>query len=715
VYRFFAPQGEKTIHFNEKVPLRQTHIRGWKQLFSVVTSYTLLTLPLFLPVLKHFTSAIIVGSASGEQDGWQNVWGLWWVQQALLHGRNPYTTTLLYYPTGVDLFWQTLNLPHGVMVLPITALINAIAAYNSLALLTFIASGCTMYLLAWRFTHNHIGAWIAGCLFAFSPFHITKLFDGQLELLCIQYVPLFVLCLWYAFERASWRASMLAGGLLIVMTLTSLYYGLFSIIYLGLYSVLTMASLRDWNAIKQRLVRGIGIVAPVALILVPRLIGGTVSASLDDWQQRQLIHSAHPLDIVLPSPYNAFWGASIADLQSALHPGVGGFVISSGVVTLVLAALSLIMCRRAVWRWAVLTSVILIFALGPYLVIQGDGATHFPLPFWFIDQLPGVKLGQRPNQIVVFSTALLALMAAFGWAALAQRLTSRQHWVVLGITLLCMSIDLWPVGLGHSDFTVSPFYASVPHAEHGAILELPYQPDNSAYMKAQLVHQRPLMGGYLARTPEYPFADEAEGIRQLWRPERPTESILYADWTTALTPTLATYDVEYIVVHLNARDRPSGGLRTILATQLEEVYRDETLIAYRRPVGAPIHPLLTLHGQGWYAVEQDTTHRWQWIDHQADLIITNPEETPRTAELRFSSAAFRTTRGTTLYQLKAGQYTPLGIFTVPAAPASREYRVLLVLPAGETLLRFITTSEQVSDGSNRKLGVVFSRLTIVPR
>src|SRR5437867_10998887 len=114
------------------------------------------------------------------------------------------------------------------------------------------------------------------------------------------------------------------------------------------------------------------------------------------------------------------------------------------------------------------------------------------------------------------------------------------------------------------------------------------------------------MGRYLARTPEYTFADETGGIRQLWHPEQPAESILYADWTTALTPTLATYDIEYIVVHLNAHDRPSRSLRTILATQLEEVYRDETLIAYRRPVGAPIQPLLTLHGQGWYAMEQDT-------------------------------------------------------------------------------------------------------------
>ncbi len=75
----------------------------------VLLSYALPTLLLFAPVLPQFTTAIVTGPA-GYQDSWQNVWTLWWAQRALSHGQNPLYTTMLYYPTGVGLFWQTLGI-----------------------------------------------------------------------------------------------------------------------------------------------------------------------------------------------------------------------------------------------------------------------------------------------------------------------------------------------------------------------------------------------------------------------------------------------------------------------------------------------------------------------------------------------------------------------------------------------------------------------------
>src|SRR5215207_7630360 len=125
------------------------HPRPWAGMIGIIASYTLLTTLLFLPILPAFTSAILVGSASGVQDGWQNVWNVWWMHRALAHGQNPFQTTMLFYPTGVDLFWQTLNAPHGLLILPITALATPMAAYNAIAFVSFVAGGYTMYLLAW--------------------------------------------------------------------------------------------------------------------------------------------------------------------------------------------------------------------------------------------------------------------------------------------------------------------------------------------------------------------------------------------------------------------------------------------------------------------------------------------------------------------------------------------------------------------------------------
>ena len=40
-----------------------------------------------------------------------------------------------------------------------------------------------------------------------------------------------------------------------------------------------------------------------------------------------------------------------------------------------------------------------------------------------------------------------------------------------------------------------------------AVFDVPVRPFESAYMQAQIVHQHPLIGGYLARAPAYPLFD----------------------------------------------------------------------------------------------------------------------------------------------------------------------------------------------------------------
>jgi hypothetical protein len=539
---------------------------------------------------------------------------------------------------------------------------------------------------------------------------MTKLVDGQLELLCMQYIPLYILSLYDAFERARWRSSILGGILLVVMLLTSLYYGLFSLIYLGVYASYIMVWKRDPATLRQIVAHSAIVCLPAAIVLIPQLVGTSSGAALEDWQQRQALHAATPLDMILPSPYSILWGSRVADIQNALHPGVGGAVITSGVVTLLLAALGVLFGAPA-RRWAVVAGILLLFALGPYLVLDGQ-VTSIPLPFLLLDQLPAVKLGQRPNQIAVFSAALLALLAAHGWIAITRRLPRAWRWGALALTLGAMAVDLWPVGLRANQPEVSPFYATIPASSHGAILELPYQPDSSAYMIAQLIHQRPILGGYVARTPDYAFASEAEGIRQLWQPQQGRDSILYADWTQALTPTLATYDIEYVVVHLNATPHLPRAVQAALAMHLTEVYRDATLVAFQRPANAQPQPLLRLHGAGWYAVEQRDGQRWQWTAKQADLLITNPTNRPQTAILQLRGSAFQSERAVTLYRVERASQQPIASLLIPPLPAARDYQIALTIAPGTTQLRLVTANT-ATDDSGRPLGIVVTRLNLV--
>lgn len=94
--------------------------------------FLLSTLLLTWPLARTLGSAI-PGDAF---DGWQNYWNLWWVRRALLElHTHPYFTPALYHPTGISLWFQTLNGFNGLISLPIQLASNLYWAYNAVVLL----------------------------------------------------------------------------------------------------------------------------------------------------------------------------------------------------------------------------------------------------------------------------------------------------------------------------------------------------------------------------------------------------------------------------------------------------------------------------------------------------------------------------------------------------------------------------------------------------
>jgi hypothetical protein len=121
----------------------------WRGHLFALGGYLVCSLLMLIPILPHFTQAIPGGPVAAV-DGWQNVWNLWWTQQALANGTNPFYTNYLYYPDGIPLHLHTLNISNGLLVLPITTLFGPIAGYNTAVLLAFVLMGMGGYCLALR-------------------------------------------------------------------------------------------------------------------------------------------------------------------------------------------------------------------------------------------------------------------------------------------------------------------------------------------------------------------------------------------------------------------------------------------------------------------------------------------------------------------------------------------------------------------------------------
>ena len=203
---------------------------------AALALYTLLALLVTWPLAASFTGGVV--GAVGGVDAYQGGWGLWWTARALLAGQSPFFSPLLYFPQGVDLFWQTLGLAQGVAALPVTLALGPVAAVNATVLTSYALGGYATFLLARRVTGSAPGALVAGAVYAFSPYHLEKVLDGNLEVAAIHWLPCYALALHLLLERPGLRRALLAGALLVWAGLGSWYYGLFALMYTGVAAAL---------------------------------------------------------------------------------------------------------------------------------------------------------------------------------------------------------------------------------------------------------------------------------------------------------------------------------------------------------------------------------------------------------------------------------------------------------------------------------------------
>jgi len=133
--------------------------------------------------------------AGNKGDAWQNVWNIYWVKTTVLEkAQNPYYTDLLHHPHGTTLALHTLSPLNSVIGALLSYVISFTESYNVVFLANFALSGFSMYLLAFYLTKNRFAAFVAGCIFAFSPYHLGHGL-GHMNLISLGWMPLFVLYL----------------------------------------------------------------------------------------------------------------------------------------------------------------------------------------------------------------------------------------------------------------------------------------------------------------------------------------------------------------------------------------------------------------------------------------------------------------------------------------------------------------------------------------
>ena len=677
-------------------------------------AYLAATLGFFASALPQLGNAFPGGAVAGV-DGWQHTWHLWWTQRALAAGVSPLHTPLLYHPDGVNLAIHPLNLATGVPLAPLTALAGPVVAFNVALLLGFTLAGYGAFLLARRVGASGGAALVAGLLFTFSPFHATKAYDGQLELVSLQWVVLYAWLLLRAAEQRGLLAPLFAGLALAAVGYTSLYYLVYCAIYSLCFALLWLplrAKRRALLAYGGRL----ALVPIVALLcLAPLLVAlggalaqvtGGAEPAAPTAQAGDLLlgRSANLLDFWLPSYLHPLWGSAVARLGPLLHPGISAWNHALGYTALALAAVACARRWAHAWRWLALAGVGLLLALGPELNV-GATRTGLPLPYQLLLLVPGMEIAQRPGHLVLLATLALVPLSALG----LSWLHARYGQPALVAALLLAAIELAPPAWPTQPFTVHPAYAALA-ARPGAMLVLPVEIDSSDVLRDQIVHSRPLVGGYLARTPPYPFAELTPGVRQLWQLQ-PDQATLADPAGGPSAAGLAAYGISDLVVRWE-RIPPSqrDAARRAIAQVLPGVapaYEDAGLAVYEVPpaTAAP----LAYFAAGWYPEERAGERRWRWMGATGELMLLNPSDAPLPVSLSLQAESFGAPRTLALSLNGA----PVGSWQVSPQPVAARTRLWLMLPPGPSRL-VLATGAAPDPGGRGPISIVVSAISIAP-
>ncbi len=150
--------------------------------------YLALSVLIFGRAIVGHPASVYVGRGPDPQ---LYIWFMAWWAYAISHGVNPFLTSVIWAPAGVNLAW-TANMPLAAwLVYPITRICGPMVAYNLLCLLTPALAGWSAFVLCRYVVRRAAPALFGGLLFAFSPYVLSRML-GNLDLTLVWPIPLAV-------------------------------------------------------------------------------------------------------------------------------------------------------------------------------------------------------------------------------------------------------------------------------------------------------------------------------------------------------------------------------------------------------------------------------------------------------------------------------------------------------------------------------------------
>jgi hypothetical protein len=434
------------------------------------------------------------------------MWNFVWWPHALAHLHDPFHTTSVWAPHGIDLAWITATPGATLPALPLTFTAGPVVAYNVLMLAAPTAAAWCAYLLCRKLTGRFWPSLFGGWVFGFSAFEVNQT-DGHLHMTLAFLVPLTALLVVKRVHGEARRSVFVAA-----LALTLTFQFLFSTeMFFTLVLVAAIVGTLGWWRLPdlRSTLRPATFEAGSALVLAGVLLAPY-------WVHAFFVAGPPTHAIQSPSEF----GADVLNFVSPtrriwLQPGFasslqdrfrGNGVEQTAYLGLPLVALGLVFMwqarkRRADSVLALALAILVVLAFGPY--IRAAGRVIALGPWWLFAELPVTE-----SALPVRLTMYIALGIGLVLALFLTREASRWRWVLALLALVVIfpnpSERLWTSAVPRTTFFSQNRFEQFVRRDD-RVLVFPYGPVGWSMLWQAETHLRfQMVGGYLGprKTPE---------------------------------------------------------------------------------------------------------------------------------------------------------------------------------------------------------------------
>jgi hypothetical protein len=460
-------------------------------------------------------------------------------QRAVSLHQNPFFTTYLNAPHGVNLAWETTSPLAGMLVWPVDAIFGPIAGFNLAFVSALILNAWLASIAIFKVVGGRFAASIGGLLYGFSPFVIAH-GRGHLELIVLVTPPLLMLVLnrMLRTHRQRWKLN---GALLAAVVVAQFYISsevlIIEAIATGVLLVVFAAlNLRQARRLFADTARTTAVALGLSLLAVawPLYVNFTYPQRPSGAIQGTDIYVADVLNLVIPnnnmaiSPFNAF-----ASHFSGNGTEATAFV---GIPLAILLVTVLVWRRRDRFVLAVagIGVILAIFSFGGYVHVRGHVVHQLPLPWKLVENLP-ILLDLLPGRFWLVIYLLIAVVVAVGINEAMHR--GRRAKILVGGLVVLTAVTFFPalpVDVGNP--TVPAFFTGdvsrIPDASTILLAPVPSTIEPQAELWQAYAGVRfKIVGGYIHgpehdHIPTMPTLGETIEAIQTGRPATPTDTVI---------------------------------------------------------------------------------------------------------------------------------------------------------------------------------------------